>query len=63
MSLRFPRGTTHACRLPEMYYRRVGRQLYEFNLYRNEWLLSRLLPCDLGRYHGLTQRVKGDKLL
>ncbi|WP_155642322.1 hypothetical protein [Pseudomonas alabamensis] len=54
--IRSPRGATHAYALGsyyEAFWMRVGRQVFAFNLYRNEWLLTNHKPSFLASFKPL----------
>lgn len=49
-AVRSPRGATHAYALGssyEVFWKRLGRVVYVFNPYRNEWILSSRPPSFL----------------
>lgn len=54
--IRSPRGATHSYALGstyERFWKRLGRQVYAFNPYRNEWFLTDFKPSDLESFHPL----------
>jgi hypothetical protein len=55
-AIRSPHGATHAYALGayyEAFWMRVGRQVFAFNLCRNEWLLTNHKPSFLANFKPL----------
>lgn len=54
--IRSPRGCTHAYALGstyELFFKRAGRAVYEFNPYRHEWFLINKKPSYLSVFKRL----------